>query len=176
MRGLLKKLRLPPLLILLIGLPCFGKPLSPACIFSTIEDRLADAGATINLRQNLPSARRASENGGFAQGVTEAEVIQINRSFGGITQINGHVSSIFTAADHQSGFLRKSAAVIRAIAGAHLFDNGNKRTAQTVYELLRERNNIISGVDTDRVRRIIDRIGRGELREVDAIARELRGF
>jgi hypothetical protein len=45
-----------------------------------------------------------------------------------------------------------------------------------VYQLLRQRNGITSGVGPSEVRAIIGQVARGELTEVAEIAKALRGF
>jgi len=114
--------------------------------------------------------------GGFSYGITEQEILSINQGYGGSIYLNGHISSVFAAASYQEGFYRKAAAVIRGIAKNHLFDNGNKRTAHSVYEVLRIRNGIRSGVQGEDVRRVIDQVVSGELEALDDIASALRGF
>ncbi len=119
----------------------------------------------------------AEELAGFSGGgVSTGEIEAINRSFGGVTTMAGHPSSAIAAAARQEGFYNKSAAMIREIAGRHMFDNGNKRTAQAVYDLLRERNGITTGVSADETRRIIHSVAVGELSDTAEIAARLRGF
>jgi RHS repeat-associated protein len=121
------------------------------------------------------AARGAVELGGFTRGVAASEITAINRSLGG-TASYGNPSSALAAAANRTGFYSKAAAMIREIAGGHMFDDANKRTAQAVYNLLRERNGIITGVSSDAARRIIHDVASGAMREVDDIARALRGF
>ena len=52
----------------------------------------------------------------------------------------------------------------------------NKRTAQAVVEELMRRNGVTSGVTSGQMRKVIQRVATGELRETDDIARALRGF
>ncbi|WP_233582421.1 RHS repeat-associated core domain-containing protein [Corallococcus sp. CA053C] len=122
------------------------------------------------------AARGAPELGGFARGVGADEISAINSSFGGSVLMTGHPSSALAAATQYDGFYEKSAAVIREVAGRHMFDNGNKRTANAVYDLLRSRNEITTGVSQSEVRRIINSVATGEMSEVSDIARALRGF
>jgi prophage maintenance system killer protein len=114
--------------------------------------------------------------GGFAYPVTANEIEIINRQMGGTTLLTGHLDSVLAGAERETSFFRKSAVIIRGIAGNHMFDNGNKRTAQAVYELLKSRNGVVNGVKPEVVRRVIDHIGRGELKEIDEIASALRGY
>ncbi len=108
------------------------------------------------------ATRGAPQLGGFARGVAPHEIVAINQSLGGST--------------FYKGFFEKSAQVIRGIAGGHLFDDANKRTASAVYELLRARNGVSSGVGASELKAIIGQIARGELTEVEDIAKALRGF
>lgn len=73
-------------------------------------------------------------------------------------------------------FWDKSAVIIRDIAGGHMFDNGNKRTAQSTVERLMERNNVISGPTSAASRGVIDQVGKGQLRSVEDISAALRGY
>lgn len=74
------------------------------------------------------------------------------------------------------GFWKKAAALVRSIAGGHTFDNGNKRTAQAVLELLKTRNAVTTGATAAQTRRIIQRGAAGELRDVEEIAKLLKGL
>jgi prophage maintenance system killer protein len=79
-------------------------------------------------------------------------------------------------ASRYPGFYEKAAVILRDIAGAHMCDNGNKRTAQAVVELLLQRNGIASGPNPAELRAVVDAIGKGQLRTVEEIARALRGY
>ncbi|MGZ3694989.1 MAG: Fic family protein [Bdellovibrionota bacterium] len=120
--------------------------------------------------------RSFEELGGFAYPVTAEEIETINRRMGGSTLLTGHLDSVLAGSARETSFFRKSAVILRGIAGNHMFDNGNKRTAQAVYEMLRSRNRVVNGVGPEEVRRIIDHIGRGDLKEIDEIAHQLRGY
>ncbi|MGW2806723.1 polymorphic toxin-type HINT domain-containing protein, partial [Streptomyces sp. NPDC001450] len=114
--------------------------------------------------------------GGFKVGVTADEITEINRWFGGETLLSGSPENMLVNASRYNSFWEKSAVVIRDIAGSHMFNNGNKRTAQAVVEQLMERNGVISGPTSQDLRSVIDRVGKGELHDVDDIAAALRGF
>jgi RHS repeat-associated protein len=114
--------------------------------------------------------------GGFRHGMDEDEIIRINRLLGGTTELTGSVSSIVAAAERRTGFWNKAAAMVREIAGRHMFNDANKRTAQGVVEALMSRNKIVTGVGSAEMKSVIHRVATGELREVDDIARALRGF
>ncbi|WP_437685110.1 RHS repeat-associated core domain-containing protein [Sorangium sp. So ce176] len=122
------------------------------------------------------AARGAPELGGFARGISVDEIQAINRGFGGSTTLAGHPSAALAAAARQQGFFNKAAAMIRDIAGGHMFDDANKRTALAVYETLATRNGIMSGVSNDRVRAVIGQVARRELRTIEEIAARLRGY
>jgi hypothetical protein len=114
--------------------------------------------------------------GGFSRPVLPDEIRALNGSFGGSVELNGTIEGALAAAGYYGGFYRKAAALIRGIAHGHLFDNGNKRTASAVLELLRQRNGITSGVTSERARRIIHDVATGCLHDIDEIADSLKGF
>ena len=90
--------------------------------------------------------------------------------------MNGSVESVLAQTSRYDGFYNKAAAVIRGIAKNHLFDNGNKRTANAVYDLLRQKNGITTGAPPSEVRRIIEDVATGKMTEITEIAQALRGF
>jgi death-on-curing family protein len=120
--------------------------------------------------------RGALSLGGFAKGVTEAEIFAINKVFGGITTMNGHPSTALATAANYEGFYRKAAVIIRSIVKTHMFDNGNKRTAHAVYDLSVKRNGITTGASAKIVQKILNQVATGELSSIDDIANALRGF
>lgn len=136
---------------------------------------VAIAGTAYRSARAAAAARGALELGGFARGVSAAEIEAINRGFGGVAATTGHPSSALAAAANQSGFFNKSAAVIREIAGRHMFNDGNKRTASAVYDLLRQRNGISGGLTAVEAEGVIMQVARGDLRTIDEIAAALRG-
>ncbi|KAB1146086.1 hypothetical protein F7R91_17445 [Streptomyces luteolifulvus] len=79
-------------------------------------------------------------------------------------------------ASRYNSFLDKSAIVIRDITGSHMFNNGNKRTAQAVVEELMRRNRVTSGPTSADLRSVIDRVGKGQLHDVSDISAALRGY
>ncbi|MEK2479131.1 hypothetical protein [Streptomyces noursei] len=117
-----------------------------------------------------------SLTGGFKIGVTPDEITNINSSFGGETLLNGSPANTMANASRYNSFWDKSAIMIRDIAGGHMFNNGNKRTAQAVVEELMRRNRVTSGPTPADVRSVIDRVGKGQLRDVDEISAALRGY
>jgi death-on-curing family protein len=120
--------------------------------------------------------RNAPEYGGFAQGITPDEISAINRGLGGTTALTGDVSTTLANAARREGFWNKAATIVRDIAGGHKFNDANKRTAQAVVEELVRRNGVTSGVSSQEMRKVIMRVATGELREVEDIAKALRGF
>ena len=114
--------------------------------------------------------------GGFKVGVTPDEITEINRGFGGETLLSGSPENTMINASRYNSFWDKSAVVIRDIAGSHMFNNGNKRTAQTVVEQLMERNGITSGPTSEDLRSVIDRVGKGQLHDIGDISSALRGY
>ncbi|GIW82872.1 MAG: hypothetical protein KatS3mg105_4679 [Gemmatales bacterium] len=120
--------------------------------------------------------RNAPEFRGFAQGIMPEEISSINRNLGGVVNLTGDVSTSLANAARREGFWNKSATLVRDIAGRHMFNDANKRTAQAVVEELMRRNAVTSGITSDQMRKVIQRVATGELREIDDIARALRGF
>ncbi|WP_433832294.1 polymorphic toxin-type HINT domain-containing protein [Actinoplanes sp. CA-015351] len=113
---------------------------------------------------------------GFKTGISADEVDDINRSFGGDFLVNGSFDNTLINVGRYNSFWDKLAVVIRDIAGGHMYDNGNKRTAQAVAEQLLQRNNIVSGPTSAELRDVIDRVGKGQLSSVEDISAALRGF
>jgi prophage maintenance system killer protein len=66
--------------------------------------------------------------------------------------------------------------MVREIAGRHMFNDANKRTATAVVNELRRRNNVFTGVEGSALRDVINRVATGELRTIDEIMVALRGF
>ncbi|WP_251091582.1 polymorphic toxin-type HINT domain-containing protein [Streptomyces sp. Caat 7-52] len=114
--------------------------------------------------------------GGFKAGVTPDEITDINRGFGGETLLSGSPANTMANASRYNSFWDKSAVVIRDIAGSHMFNNGNKRTAQAVVEELMRRNRVTSGPTSADLRSVIDRVGKGQLHDVSDISAALRGY
>ncbi|WP_409469000.1 polymorphic toxin-type HINT domain-containing protein [Streptomyces sp. HC307] len=114
--------------------------------------------------------------GGFKAGVTPDEIADINRGFGGETLLSGSPANTMANASRYNSFWDKSAVVIRDIAGSHMFNNGNKRTAQAVVEELMRRNRVTSGPTSADLRSVIDRVGKGQLHDVSDISAALRGY
>lgn len=114
--------------------------------------------------------------GGFKNGVDGKEVDDINRSYGGTRLLNGSWDNTLVNASRYTSFYDKAAVVLRDIAGGHMFDNGNKRTAQAVVELLIQRNGIASAPTPAELRAVVDAVGKGQLRTVEEISRALRGY
>ncbi|MFV2022030.1 polymorphic toxin-type HINT domain-containing protein, partial [Micromonospora sp. LOL_023] len=113
---------------------------------------------------------------GFKNGISAGEVDDINRSFGGEFLLNGSFDNTMINASRYNSFWDKSAVVIRDIAGGHMYNNGNKRTAQAVVEQLMQRNNVVSGPTSAGLRSVIDRVGKGQLSSVEDISAALRGY
>jgi hypothetical protein len=69
---------------------------------------------------------------------------------------------------YREGAVNKAATTIRDIAGRHLFDDANKRTAQAVAEHL-----LGTGANSAQIRGAIDGVATGGLRSVEDIAAAL---
>ena len=109
-------------------------------------------------------------------GVTSDELRALNLTFGGTHEMNSTVDAVFESARYVSSFWDKVATVVRSIAGGHLFDNGNKRTALASVQLFRKRNKIVTGALEPEMRETVRLVAIGQLREISQIARGLRGF
>jgi hypothetical protein len=136
----------------------------------------AAAGTTRQAVGFTRHARGAPELGGYRSGISADEITALNRQFGGVTTITGHPSSALAAASRHQGFWMKTAAIVREIAGRHMFNDANKRTATAVVNELTRRNNVFTGVQGSALRDVIHRVATGQLRTVEEIARALRGF
>jgi RHS repeat-associated protein len=110
---------------------------------------------------------------GFKYGVSAAEIIKINKSFS-----NGNayreVGSVLANADRYTGFYNKVGSIIRDIAGGHLFENGNKRTAVEVTELLISKNGV-DGPPKELIWKAVDGAAEGKLNSVTEISKTLQG-
>jgi hypothetical protein len=106
-------------------------------------------------------------------GLTGAEIVAINRSVGGSTMLTGNVETVVSNASYYSTKLQKIGVHIRDIAGRHLFNDGNKRTAQIVAEKLGKKNGV--PLEPTKLRAVIDSVARGETRTVEDIASKLGG-
>jgi RHS repeat-associated protein len=105
-------------------------------------------------------------------GISAEEIMAINRQVGGTTTLTGYVDSVIANMSYRTSFWDKAATVIRDIAGRHLFNDGNKRTAQMVVEELMRRNGV-NGPTSQHIRAVIDKVARGELRSVEEISSAL---
>ncbi|WP_347731941.1 polymorphic toxin-type HINT domain-containing protein [Streptomyces sp. CAU 1734] len=119
-------------------------------------------------------------DGGFKNPVSPGEITELNRQFGGMVAERGSPGNALLNASRYDSFWEKSAVIIRDIAGAHMFDNGNKRTAHATVSLLMERNGITSGPNSDDLWSVISRVATprrsGHSMDVGKIASMLRGY
>jgi prophage maintenance system killer protein len=109
-------------------------------------------------------------------GVRSDEIRQLNRGFGGTIEMNGNVDTVFTSANYTKSFWQRVAVVVRSIAGGHLFDNGNKRTAFEAVKLFKSRNHIVTGTNDTLLRETVRLVAIHQLTDIDEIAKSLRGF
>ena len=120
------------------------------------------------------ATNKGGDSGGFAKGISAGEISDINQKFGGSISFRD-VDNVLSNAANYNGFYDKSASIIRDIAGGHLFDNGNKRTAVEVVETLIQRNSV-DGPPPEQIWSVVDRVATGQLREVKDISNALRGL
>ncbi|NBE54767.1 putative T7SS-secreted protein [Streptomyces boluensis] len=123
-----------------------------------------------------PLGLSVCETGGFKNPVTPDEVRGINSSYGGSTLMHGSPQNMLANVSRYESFWEKSAVVVRDIAGSHMYDNGNKRTAVAVVEELMQRNNVVSGPTHDDLWRVVSAVGKGEVHGIREIADMLRGY
>ncbi|MCO7627358.1 filamentous hemagglutinin N-terminal domain-containing protein [Pseudomonas fluorescens] len=132
-------------------------------------DDLATSG--LSSGSNLPSGTGL---GGFKVGLSADDITAINSQFGGSVSFREVDTAIANAANYD-GFYNKVGSMIRDIAGGHLFDNGNKRTAVEVVEQLIIRNGV-DGPPKQIIWNVVDKVATGELTNVQDISKALRGL
>ncbi|MEU0957160.1 RHS repeat-associated core domain-containing protein [Streptomyces niveus] len=117
---------------------------------------------------------------GFKNPISADEITTANGSFGGASLRPGATTpeNALINSGRFNGFFQKSASLIRNIAGDHMFDNGNKRTAHWAVTELMQRNNIVSGPTSDELWAVIMEVSKpgGSSMEIDEIASLLRGY
>ncbi|MGY5129487.1 putative T7SS-secreted protein [Streptomyces nigrescens] len=113
---------------------------------------------------------------GIKKPVTPEEVHEINKGYEGTHLMHGSPENTMMNASRYNGFWHKAAVHVRDIAGTHMFNNGNKRTAFDVVNQLIERNNIIPAPNHQEIWQAIGAAGRGEIHEISEIAKMLRGY
>ena len=109
-------------------------------------------------------------------GVEADELRSINKGFGGMRQMNSTIEAVFQSASYVASFWEKVAIVVRSIAGGHLFDNGNKRTAFEAVKLFRKRNQVVTGTADPQLRETVRLVATHVLTDVQQIAKSLKGF
>lgn len=105
-----------------------------------------------------------------AAAITAEEIRLINRAFGGTTELTGSAETVIANMGYREGAFAQAATAIRDIAGRHLFDDANKRTAQAVAERV-----LGSKADPTKIRAVIDSVATGANRTVEAITGALGG-
>jgi death-on-curing family protein len=109
-------------------------------------------------------------------GVSADEIRALNRSFGGTKQINSTIEAVFQSALYVPSFWEKVAIVVWSVAGGHLFDNGNKRTALEAVNLFRKRNQTFTGTPDAQLRETVRLVATHVLSNIQQIAKSLKGF
>ena len=117
---------------------------------------------------------------GIKNPISSDEISAANRVFEGARLRPGGTTpqDALINAGRLDGFFQKAASLIRNIAGDHMFDNGNKRTAYWAVNELMVRNNIMSGPTSDELWRTIMTVSKpgGSSMAIDDIAAMLRGY
>ncbi len=132
-------------------------------------DDLATSG--LSSASNLTSGTGL---GGFKVGLSADDITAINSQFGGSVSFREVDTAIANAANYD-GFYNKAGSMIRDIAGGHLFDNGNKRTAVEVVEQLIIKNGV-DGPPKQIIWNVVDKVATGKLTNVQDISKALRGL
>ena len=102
--------------------------------------------------------------------LTPEEIREINRQFGGVVEMPGmSAESVVANLQYREGAHAAAASVIRDIAGGHMFNNGNKRTAQALAERI-----LGDSATPAQIRSVIDSVATGQIRSVDDIAAALQ--
>jgi filamentous hemagglutinin len=112
--------------------------------------------------------------GGFKVGLGADDIVSINSKFGGSISFR-EVDTVIANAANYDGFYNKAGSMIRDIAGGHLFDNGNKRTAVEVVEQLIIKNGV-DGPPRQVIWNVVDKVATGKLNSVQDISKALRGL
>ena len=107
---------------------------------------------------------------GCGEDISADEIRDINRAPGGSTELTGSADTVIANMMYREGRTAKAAVAIRDIAGRHLFDDANKRTAQAVAERI-----LGDTVAPSTVRRAIDQVATGGLRGIEDIVGALSG-
>lgn len=105
-------------------------------------------------------------------GTSAQEITAINTGFGGLTALTGNAETVVVNMSYRTGFFDKAAVAIRDIAGRHLFNDANKRTATALVQRLAGRNDI--RIAAQRIRTVVDQVAKGKLKTVEEIAKALR--
>jgi hypothetical protein len=133
-----------------------------------------EAGGGRAKGEKLPVATAADAKGGTAilggelKPLTTNQIIEINQTTnGGGVPLTGSVDTVIANMSYREGFSDQAATVIRDIAGSHLFQDGNKRTAQAVVETFAQQNGI--PIDSQALRQIIDEAGKGSLGNLSTV-------
>ena len=105
--------------------------------------------------------------------LTAARIVEINQKFSSGVTATGHPETVIANMAYREGAVDKAATAIRDIAGSHLFENGNKRTAQAIAEQL-----LGKGASPAQIRTVIDRAADStlpnHLRTVEEISQALK--
>jgi RHS repeat-associated protein len=129
---------------------------------------LGVAGAMVGLKGIPVGGGAAMCGGAAAREITADAIREMNASFGGTTELTGSADTVIMNMSYRGTATEKAATAIRDIAGRHLFDNGNKRTAQAVAEEV-----LGEAANPAQIRSVIDRVATGQLRDVEEISAAL---
>ncbi|PTY01177.1 hypothetical protein DB346_13850 [Verrucomicrobia bacterium LW23] len=86
--------------------------------------------------------------------------------------MTGEVDTVLANMAYRDGLYDKVATAIRDIAGRHLFQDGNKRTAQAIAEQMMKSNG--GAAAPAQIRNVVDQVGQGGLKTVEEISKALK--
>jgi RHS repeat-associated protein len=101
------------------------------------------------------------------------DIVRANQSFASGRTLTGEVDTVLANMAYREGLYDKTATAIRDIAGRHLFQDGNKRTAQAIAEQMMKANG--DAATPAQIRSVIDQVGQGGLKSIEEISAALRG-
>ncbi|MEM9446786.1 MAG: Fic family protein [Verrucomicrobiota bacterium] len=102
---------------------------------------------------------------------TVDDIMGINKAAGGTTTLTGEVDTVIANMQYQSTVNGKAAVAIRDIAGRHMFNDGNKRTASAVAQKIIGSNG--GSTSASQIRGVVNQVASGQLRSVDDISSAL---
>jgi prophage maintenance system killer protein len=102
------------------------------------------------------------------------DIRDINKKYADGVEMNNSIENIINSASYYEDHWEQVSAVTRSIAG-HAFENGNKRTAFDTLNMLLDDLKLKSPLNDTQKWDLIDKLGKGEIKDVSEIANILKG-